>query len=221
MTGTTMMIGMTTMKTDSQWADAQKHEAKFWGNCLNIQAWHEFIKQEQSGHEMCLFADYGVNGELDMRGKSVLDIGGGPMSMTLRCFNASKLTVVDPLSWPEAVLRRYRNYGIEFVQCAGENLSEASVMLADEVWIYNVLQHVVDPNTVLIEAQRHICPGGRLRVFEWIDIPADKCHLHVLTPELLMNGLIGMRVLKLGLPWLTGYWTPEGGARAFAGVFSP
>ena len=206
------------MKTDPVWTDAQKHEAVFWGNCLNLNTWHEFVKQEMYSREMQLLTDYGDNGEFDMRGKSVLDIGGGPVSMTLRCYNASRLTVVDPITWPKAALRRYECYGIDFVCCAGEDLSTVDVWPADEVWICNVLQHVSDPNQVLAEAKKHLNKCGRLRIFEWINIPADECHPHVLTPELLANGLTGLRIEMLRIPRLNEYWTPN--AEAFVGVFS-
>jgi len=207
------------MTTDSQiWIDAQKHEAKFWGDCLNLSTWQEFVKQEMYSREMQLIADYGDNGEFDMQGKSVIDIGGGPVSMTLRCHHASRLTVVDPIAWPKAVLRRYCQYGIDFVRCAGEDLLTVDVWPADEVWICNVLQHVADPNKVLVEAKNHLNRCGRLRIFEWINIPADKCHPHVLTPELLSKGLTGLRIEKLSIPRLNEYWTPN--AEAFVGVFS-
>ena len=86
-------------------------------------AWGEFTKQEMYGREMGLFSEYGTpDGELDMQGKSVLDIGGGPVSMTLRRINAGTLTVADPCPWPPSVHRRYKNYGIEFIQARGEDL---------------------------------------------------------------------------------------------------
>jgi 2-polyprenyl-3-methyl-5-hydroxy-6-metoxy-1,4-benzoquinol methylase len=208
-----------TMKMHSDsWAAAQQHEAGFWGNCLNLNTWHEFVKQEMYGREMQLIADYGSNGEYDMQGKSVLDIGGGPVSMMLRCFNSPRLTVADPMDWPAAVRRRYLNYGIEFICCAGENLLEPLIQPADEVWIYNVLQHVIDPKVVLMTARHYLKPGGRLRIFEWLNIPADDCHPHVLTSGLLSDGLAGLKMTYLNIPRLNEYWTPN--AEAYVGVFT-
>lgn len=200
------------------WAVAQQHEAHFWGNCLNLNTWHEFVKQEMYGREMQLITDYGANGEYDMQGTSVLDIGGGPVSMTLRCFNASRLIVADPMKWPDAVFRRYRNYGIEYVRCAGENLAEARIELVDEVWICNVLQHVTDPKVVLAEARHCLKLGGCLRIFEWLNIPVDECHPNVLTPKLLSDGLAGLKMMYLNIPRLNEYWTPD--AEAYVGIFS-
>jgi len=214
------------MTTDPRWAEAQKHEADYWGNCLGMRAWGEFVKQEMYGREMGLFEEYGKDekgndllGELDVRGRNVLDIGGGPVSMTLRCINAGRLFVADPLSWPASALRRYANYGIKFIQCPAEELPEPGDKgLFDEVWMYNVLQHVDDPQKVMQNAIRHIAPGGKFRIFEWIYIKADKCHPHVLSPEMLLEGLTGLRVLSARTPRLKEFWSD---ANAFVGVFEP
>jgi hypothetical protein len=203
----------------SDWNEVQKHEAEYWGNCLGMRAWGEFVKQEMYGREMGLFAEYGTpHGELDMQGKSVLDVGGGPVSMTLRCINAGTLTVVDPCPWPPSVYRRYKNYGIEFIQSAAEDLDQHFRMdvaadLYDEVWLYNVLQHVQDPAEVLAHAKTL---GKVLRIFEWLWIPADACHPHVLTPEGLLNWLQGSCILKVGMPRLKEFWSD---ATAFTGIF--
>ena len=204
-----------------KWTEAQKHEAEYWQNCLGMTAWGEFTKQEMYGREMGLFSEYGTpDGELDMQGKSVLDIGGGPVSMTLRCINAGILTVADPCPWPPSVHRRYKNYGIEFIQARGEDLlgqhfrvPEAKGVY-DEVWVYNVLQHVQDPAQVLTAAKTL---GKVLRIFEWLWIPADKCHPHVLSPEGILNWLEGCRIKKIGLPHLKEFWSD---ATALAGVFT-
>lgn len=205
-------------QTVTQQTDTQEHEAEFWGNCLNLQTWNEFIKQEMYGREMRLITDYGDGaGEYDMRGNSVLDIGGGPVSMTLRCNNAIRLVVADPIKWPASTQRRYRNYGIQFVRVPGEELPQ-SLGLFEEVWIYNVLQHVNDPLEVIRRASKHLANAGILRIFEWINIPADKCHPHVLTPELLRDGLQDLQEVRVTIPTINDYWTPN--AQAFVGIFS-
>ncbi len=207
-----------TTPVKQDWNETQKHEADYWGNCLGMTAWGEFCKQEMYGREMGVFSNYGMpDGELNMAGKSVLDVGGGPVSMTLRCINAERLTVVDPCEWPESVHRRYRNYDINFLRAAGEDLDKCHLRQFDEVWIYNVLQHVQDPEKVIANALARIAPGGVLRMFEWLYIPADDCHPHVLTPELLLNALQGCCIVKVGLPRLKEFWSD---ATAFTGVFS-
>lgn len=208
---------MSTAIDQARWHHAQEHEAGYWGDCLGWVTWIEFCKQEMYGRELGLFADFGdgMQGEFDMQGKSVLDVGGGPLSMTLRCTRAGRLTVVDPCRWPPSAMRRYRNYGIEFIQAAGEEIDQvlSPVVHYDEVWIYNVLQHVRDPEAIL-QAVRPF--GDLLRIFEWVWIPADDCHPHVLTPE----------GLKKWLAWADPVITREqrlqefgANATAFCGIF--
>jgi glycosyltransferase involved in cell wall biosynthesis len=55
------------------------------------------------------------------------------------------------------------------------------------VWLYNVLQHVANPALVLQNCLRW---GKRLRLFEFLDIPTDVCHLHTLTEE-FFRGFLG------------------------------
>jgi hypothetical protein len=197
----------------TDWDAAQTDEKKYWGNCLGMTTWGEFVKQEMYGREMGLFDAYGNGqGELDMQHQSVLDIGGGPGFLTLPCINAGQLIVADPCIWPESVYRRYRKYGIEYSRSAGEELHGFGGF--NEVWIYNVLQHVQDPAKVLTNA---ITCGKVLRVFEWCHIPADTCHPHVLTPEKLLNWLSGTRIEKVRIPVLNEYWAKN--ATAFVGVF--
>lgn len=207
----------------SDWNEAQKHEANYWGNCLGMTTWGEFHKQTMYGREMGLFDTYGTGqGELDMRGKSVLDVGGGPVSMTLRCCNAGRLTVVDPCEWPASVVRRYSNYAIDFIHAPGEQLNECDLLCDkyDEVWLYNVLQHVQDPAQVVKNALNRVSgDGGVLRIFEWLWIPADVCHPHVLTQVGILNWLSGCRIVKVGLPRIKDEcWS---NATAFTGVFQP
>ena len=69
-----------TTPVKQDWNETQKHEADYWGNCLGMTAWGEFCKQEMYGREMGVFSNYGMpDGELNMAGKSVLDVGGGPV----------------------------------------------------------------------------------------------------------------------------------------------
>ena len=140
--------------------------------------------------EMDLINDYADEyGDLNLQAKSIIDIGGGPVSMLLRCYNV-KGVVIDPIDWPPSVRRRYKAYGIKVIRLAGEDClpPEPITDPADEVWLYNVLQHVNDPMKVLTNAKKI---GKRIRIFEWLWTGTDVCHPHSLTPEFLMDGLSG------------------------------
>lgn len=189
-------------------------ESRYWRNCLDAVAFGEFQKQEMYGREMGLWADYGDEwGDLDLQGKSVVDMGGGPWSMLLRCYDAGRMVVIDPIQWPPSVQRRYENYGIEFIRAGGED-GEYHGKKADEVWMYNVLQHVTDPAKVLHNAMTF---GKKVRIFDWLYIPADVCHPHVLTPDLILNGMHGAKIERVNVKRMTEHLC---NADAFIGVFT-
>lgn len=200
------------------WEDAQTHEAGFWGNCMNANTFNEILKQEVYARDMLIENDYGDGtGDFNLKGRSVLDIGGGPISMILRCCNAGYRVVADPGRWPASVHRRYSNYRIEYVQAAGEYLNSPDFQF-DEVWMYNVLQHVIDPASVVRTALDCVTEGGALRMFEWCHIPKDDCHLHILDPAKLMQWLDRPVVKHIETKLLS-----EKGCYgvAFCGVFQP
>jgi SAM-dependent methyltransferase len=191
-------------------------EAKYWQgplkNCYDRVAFEEVLKQSMYSREMGLLDDYGdVYGDFDLSGKSVIDIGAGPWSMLLRSYNAKWRIAVDPIDWPPSVRRRYAAYKIEFLQKGGEDVG--NLLVADEVWLYNCLQHVTDPMLVLENAKK-ICK--KIRIFEWLYIPTDICHPHFLTPELLFKGLKGTVAEKSNIKRMTEY---QNNADAFIGIF--
>lgn len=170
------------------WKQAQKKEAKYWGSCYNAATFSEIQKQFVYAREMGLEQYADMYGDLDLQNKSVLDIGGGPWSLLLRCYNHSRAVVVDPLPCPPSVHRRYKNYNIEFISLPGEELNLTTMGHFDEIWIYNVLQHVIDPAEIITQVQKL---ATRVRIFEWVHIPTDTCHPHLLTPEKLLNWFSG------------------------------
>jgi len=175
--------------------DWQKHngwEEQWWADCVNT--YDEQVKQQVYAERMKLiqFAKYtsefeynGVkygkgNTYFDMQGKSILDIGGGPVSLLLRCKNFKRAVVLDPCNYPEWVKDRYKAAGIELIKKCAED----SVIIDwfDEVWIYNVLQHVKDPLEVVRFAKRS---GNKVRVCEPLNIGECMGHPHNLTKEML------------------------------------
>lgn len=154
---------------------AQDFEADWWGDCLLT--FGEEAKQITYAHRMGL-SSLQIDGQwpvYDLQQYSVADLGGGPCSILLKTINAAGRTVVDPCRFPEWVSARYAHAGIEYVRCNAENWQpEAKV---SEVWIYNVLQHVVDPEKIIALAREH---GYVLRIFEWIEKETNVGHPHTL-----------------------------------------
>ena len=162
------------------WERAQTEEEAFWGTCVDTS--DEEYKQRQYATLMgidCYKEAQGLRAErYNLRGRSVLDLGGGPVSLLLKCENRGRSVVVDPATFPGWVAGRYAAAGIEYVRQPAESVDIGATF--DEVWIYNVLQHVQNPQAVIETAKKH---AGIVRVFEWVDIPADIKHPHVLTRQ--------------------------------------
>jgi 2-polyprenyl-3-methyl-5-hydroxy-6-metoxy-1,4-benzoquinol methylase len=166
----------------SEWSDAQGWEASWWGDCTNT--FHEEQKQLVYAHRMGLeaLADGGRWPVFDLDGTSVLDLGGGPVSLLLKSRGRGdrRHVVVDPGAYPEWVRERYKLKGIKWSQKPAEDYDAGGRF--DEVWIYNVLQHVREPSAVIRTAQKH---ASRIRIFEWVDTGTNIGHPHNLTRQLL------------------------------------
>lgn len=181
----------------------------FWGDCSNT--FHEEEKQIVYAPRLGLrpILDCAHPPTFDLEGCSVIDIGGGPVSLLLKSVNRGRSVVADPAPYPNWVRQRYEECGIEFWAMPGESSSITGYSF-DEAWIYNVLQHVVDPVKV-IENARSI--ASTIRIFEWIDIDPYAGHPHLLT-EILLDEL-------LGAPGFTAQLNESGAVgHAYYGVFS-
>jgi len=142
----------------------------------------------------------------DVCGAAVLDVGGGPVSLLLKCLNLQRGYVVDPLMdrWPAWVRQRYEAAGIEAIASKGEDLTDGPVV--DEVWIYNVLEHTEDPLKVICNAQRL---GKLIRLFEWVDTVKNEGHPHAFSEEMLngwLNGEGKVEVFARGRASGRGYY---------------
>lgn len=152
--------------------DEYKFEKNFWGTCVNT--YGEETKQWVYAHLMGLSVE---NWAIDVGGKSILDIGGGPSSMLLKCRNKGTCVVADPIRYPEWVYDRYKAHGVVSITAPGETLHMSGF---DEVWIYNVLQHCADPEKIIANARK---AAKILRIFEWVNIPPHEGHPQMLTKE--------------------------------------
>lgn len=155
------------------WKQAQEEEKGFWGDCSNTynEETKQYIYAEYMG--IPIVGNYGIR-TFDLHGLSVLDVGGGPVSMLLKT-DASKKTVVDPCNYPHWVGQRYAECGISYVQAKGESF--VPFARYDIGLIYNVLQHVEDPEQV-IKNMRSCC--NEIAIFEWVNAYTNTAHPHIL-----------------------------------------
>lgn len=173
------------MITNEQWQIAQGHEKNYWGNCQNT--FGEEVKQLIYADRMGLVVyDNGISSfTLNANNQKILDIGGGPVSMLLKTVNLGEGTVVDPCEYPLWVVARYKEANINYYRLPAEGLPEMKEKF-DEVWIYNCLQHTIDPEKIVKNAKQ---VGKLIRLFEWIDHPTNAMHPHMLTEENLNKWL--------------------------------
>src|SRR4030066_1268112 len=159
----------------TEWEKANIWESSWWSDCLDTVG--EELKQRTYANRMGI--DFNLNG------KSVLDLGGGPVSILLKCSDRRGY-VVDPLKVPNWVIQRYRENNIEFINEKAEDFKGTKVF--DECWIYNVLQHVEKPEKVVEIAKN--C-SKVIRIFEWIDTPVNEGHINSLHEKDLNSWLGG------------------------------
>jgi hypothetical protein len=159
--------------TEARWQEAQRVERVWWERTATegmIDAGH---------HWLC--------GLLDIRdatvaGLSVTDLGCGPSPIVRRSdLSLSRRVCVDPLAAMFSASDE-----AELATCCAEDYRGEPT---DEVWGYNVLQHVRDPLAVLAVARR--TATRRIRWFEYLDTPEEVHHPHVVTLEML-GAALGM-----------------------------
>jgi hypothetical protein len=159
-------------------------EKEYWGNCANT--FDEDQKHYVYGKYMMLDE---THYSFDANGKRIVDIGGGPSSMLLKCKNLVEGLVIDPIDYPQWTKDRYASHNIKVLVQGGEI---APVDTWDEAWIYNCLQHTEDPKLIIRNA---LSKAQVVRIFEWIDIPPHEGHPHQLTESFLndcFSGTIGL-----------------------------
>lgn len=186
----------------------QQFERQWWDDCAN--SYGEETKQLVYAQRMGLAHSPAATRwpTYDLGGRSVVDLGGGPVSMLLKAVNFERAVVVDPCPYPSWVAERYASHGVEWVRAEAETF-EGSF---DEAWIYNVLQHVRDPQQVVAVAR---ASAPVLRLFEWLETPASLGHPHTLHCDELNRWIGGGTNGKVEL-------LEESGCNglAYSGVFS-
>ena len=152
------------------WDKDQKWESTWWGDCVNT--YGEETKQFDYAGKLGLEILADSQGKYFLTGGvSVLDVGGGPVSLLLKCRDRGRCAVVDPCNYPPWIGRRYKAADIEYRRSKAEVMAFDEVF--DEVWLYNVLQHVESVEQVIRGCQKY---GKIIRVFEWLEIGVAPGH---------------------------------------------
>jgi hypothetical protein len=156
---------------EEKWKEAQVWERNWW---MKYRGSHPIEIDKNVFVSKMMFLHDGVPG------KSVIDIGCGPLSLLQRLPVKSGVAL-DPIHYGD-LEDVYAQKGIKRIIKCGEDINAAEDGTYDEAWIYNCLQHVKDPQRIIENALE---VAETVRIFEWIHIRPYTGHLHELTPELL------------------------------------
>jgi 2-polyprenyl-3-methyl-5-hydroxy-6-metoxy-1,4-benzoquinol methylase len=156
----------------TQWKGAQEFERSWW---VGARDQHP-IEIEKSFYvaQLLRISEGSPNA-------TVIDVGSGPLSLLLRV-PVKAGTALDPIHFGDLELA-YRQRGIARLIKPAEELSAADGRF-DEAWIYNCLQHVIDPELILQNVMRSV---RLVRLFEWVYMRPYQGHPHELTPQMLQQ----------------------------------
>lgn len=154
---------------------------------MDMTAWEKAQIAERQQHRMDVndaikhyaesyrqyFEYVGINS--DVTGKVIAEIGPADIPGLYYCQGTEKSFVVEPM--PSEILP---TLGIKVRKMKAEKIDYSKV---DEVWLFNVLQHVEDLYKVVEKAKK----SKVVRWFEPIYQGTDACHLHNLTDDMFMG----------------------------------
>jgi len=179
------------MANPAAWTAAQRAERAYW--CpTDADAW--VMRRAAEREQLALYAGLlGITPDT-IAGRSVLDLGCGPAGLTLTYApNLARAVAVDPLMFAAEDEARYARSGVRRVVEPAETFRAPNAERFDEAWLYNVLQHVMNPERVVETAQAH---ADTVRLFEWLHVPASVVHPHVLSAPRLDAAFAGWRQVR-------------------------
>jgi len=158
--------------SEERWKTAQENEFKH-------HVAREDLMHSYSQSYNIIFDYLGINKE-DLKNKSVLEIGPA-FYPALFSVQTKESHVIEPLfdQFPEEIKNIYNFKKINVFKNMAEELDKLNIKV-DEIWIFNLLQHVQDPEKILINSYS---VSSVVRIFEPIDWPTDICHPHTFSKK--------------------------------------
>lgn len=151
--------------TPERWQQAQAEERK-----QHTYSYDEGVKHYKNSYDNYL--KY-LGTDYNHEGKTIVEIGCADFP-ALQHVEAERKIVVEPMP-SEILLQICNSEGIIIFRKPFEELGHIP---SDEIWLLNVLQHVIDPDTFIDKCK---ASTKLIRFFEPLNYPADVCHPHVLT----------------------------------------
>ncbi len=182
-----------------KWASAQKYERTHWPHPFNpdlddvhSKAAHRWYKN--------YFKLMGM--DTDLHGKSVIEVGSAKIAGLCFCENYGKSYIVEPLIF-EDTLDFYKEKGITMIHRPVETCDLPKV---DQAWMFNLLQHVIDPLTVIEKLKE--C-AEEIYFFEPLDVPMDEKHIHSLSENFFLEefGRDAVNIYTVGT--IPGFYTVD------------
>jgi hypothetical protein len=141
--------------SEARWQEAQRCEAAWWAKFRASRGPDNLAADIAAGHHF-------TAGVLDIRpetiaGRHILDIAGGPHPLAVG-WGVARHNILDPGDYPDI-------FGVRRIRAMAEDYDGSF----DEVWGYNVLQHVRDPSAVMATARR--CALSTIRWFDVVETP--------------------------------------------------
>jgi len=120
----------------------------------------------------CYFAYLGMS--FDQQGKVIVEIGCADFPAVSYCQNVKGI-IVEPLVTPQ-LKRVVDEHSLYWIRWAVEEMTQFPE--ADEVWLLNVMQHVIDPELFVSRCKQMALV---IRFFEPIDYETSEYHPHTFT----------------------------------------
>ena len=153
---------------NEKWEQAQKleRESHHYSKDEGLKIYRESYKQ--------YFEYLDINSDLE--GKKIVEIGPADFPALYFCENFEGI-VIEPM--PSKILEELCNEkNIKISRSLAETYQYDDRI--DEVWLFNVLQHVISPEKIISRANLY---SKTIRFFEPINYGFDDKHLHNLTLE--------------------------------------
>jgi hypothetical protein len=112
--------------------------------------------------------------ETDLKNKKILEIGPARISALLYCDNYDYSYIVEPTTYDDTDVL-YKDKKITFIK---EIYEECESPIVDEIWLFNVLQHILDPDLFINKCKKN---AKIIRFFEPINTPIEVHHPHSFT----------------------------------------
>lgn len=153
-----------------------------------MQRWQKAQEEERKHHTGSL--EQGINayrhtydeyfrytgGDRDQTGKTIIEIGCADVPALYYCKGFARGIVVEPM--PSDILIELARCTDPFLQIVTLPAEHFDFPECDEIWLFNVLQHVIDPDVIINKAK---AAAKVIRFFEPINDHIDVCHLHSFT----------------------------------------